>query len=198
MARKSIDRTGERNINKQGLWMKVVKYNGNLDMIVKFDIDGYECKKQYKAFKDGSIKHPNFKGVYNTTNFKNEIIKSNIVEVEPVAICNNFTFDGNEDELKEWLHYEFGISKQNIANIFWSNYSLDNIKEIDSLIIPALNINYRRSSIKSKCKLNTHPWELVECEAFTRINCNGRLNDFIKASKLRGSVAGSRLETSNI
>ncbi len=83
MGRKTIDRTGEININNQGLEMKIVKYRKNYDIDVEFLDDGYISEhKRYTAFKDGEIKNPNFKhsttknkvGEKNINNFGSEII----------------------------------------------------------------------------------------------------------------------------
>lgn len=52
------DRTGERRQNNSGEWMEIVKYNNNLNMIVKFDDDGSMKKCNYKNFKIGNVKHP--------------------------------------------------------------------------------------------------------------------------------------------
>lgn len=69
MGRKTIDRTGEININNQGLKMKIVKYRNNSDIDVEFLDDGYISEhKYYKSFKNGEIKNPNFK--HSTTKNK--------------------------------------------------------------------------------------------------------------------------------
>ena len=52
------DRTGERRQNNSGEWMEIVKYNNNLNMIVKFDDDGSMKKCNYKNFEIGNVKHP--------------------------------------------------------------------------------------------------------------------------------------------
>lgn len=69
MGRKTIDRTGEININNQGLKMKIVKYRKNSNIDVEFLDDGYISEhKQYKSFETGKIKNPNFK--HSTTKNK--------------------------------------------------------------------------------------------------------------------------------
>ena len=69
MGRKMIDRTGEININNQGLKMKIVKYRNNSDIDVEFLDDGYISEhKYYKSFETGNIRNPNFK--YSTTKNK--------------------------------------------------------------------------------------------------------------------------------
>ena len=69
MGRKTIDRTGEININNQGLKMKIVKYRNNSDIDVEFLDDGYISEhKQYKSFETGKIENPNFK--HSTTKNK--------------------------------------------------------------------------------------------------------------------------------
>lgn len=56
-----IDRLGDKNINNQGLEMKIIKYNGSMDIDVEFE-DGYICyNSQYSSFKNKNIKNPNFR-----------------------------------------------------------------------------------------------------------------------------------------
>ncbi len=70
MGRKTIDRTGEININNQGLEMKIVKYKNANNIDVEFISDGYVKKGvRYDTFISGKIKNPNFK--HSTT--KNKI-----------------------------------------------------------------------------------------------------------------------------
>ena len=83
---RKIDRTGEININNQGLKMMIIRYRTNKDIDVEFLDDGYISEhKQYKSFETGKIKNPNFKdtlfidrtGEVNYNNFgsKMKIIK---------------------------------------------------------------------------------------------------------------------------
>ena len=64
MANKFIDRTGETNINKQGLKMTIIKYNGHMDIDVGFE-DGYiSTNKSYTSFKNGSIKNVYYRDIH--------------------------------------------------------------------------------------------------------------------------------------
>lgn len=54
-----IDRTGEINLNTQGLKMEIIQYNNANNLIVKFE-DGKTKKSAYKEFKKGWVKHPDF------------------------------------------------------------------------------------------------------------------------------------------
>lgn len=83
------DRTGEINYNNQGLKMQIIEYRKNSDIDVEFLDDGYIKKGiEYRAFKNGKIKNPNFNDShlinrtgeinYNKYNSKMEIINSYI------------------------------------------------------------------------------------------------------------------------
>ena len=62
-----MDRTGEVNINNQGLKMTIIEYINSKDISVQFE-DGIIVKhKRYELFKDSKIKHPNSKQ-YNFNN----------------------------------------------------------------------------------------------------------------------------------
>lgn len=55
------DRVGETNTAKNGMKMKIVRYNGNHDIDVQFE-DGVIVKgKQYYSFKDGTLRYPTIK-----------------------------------------------------------------------------------------------------------------------------------------
>lgn len=55
-----INRLGEERINRQGLSMKIIKYNRNNDIDVQFT-DGYIAKnKMIKSFDSGGILNPNY------------------------------------------------------------------------------------------------------------------------------------------
>ena len=65
MGRKSIDRTGEKNINTFGSEMVIVEYRTNKDVDVYFP--EYDCivkNQQYGNFKNGKIKCPYERSVY--------------------------------------------------------------------------------------------------------------------------------------
>ena len=54
------DRTGEENVNKQGLKMKIIKYTTRKDVDIEFE-DGYiATKKHYESFSTGRIINPNY------------------------------------------------------------------------------------------------------------------------------------------
>lgn len=83
---KFTDRTGEINYNNQGLKMQIIEYRKNSDIDVEFLDDGYIKKGiEYRAFKNGKIKNPNFNDSqlidrtgeigYNNFGSKMEIIK---------------------------------------------------------------------------------------------------------------------------
>lgn len=56
-----INRLEEKNTNNQGLEMKIIKYNGSMDIDIEFE-DGYVVyNSQYSLFKSKNIKNPNFR-----------------------------------------------------------------------------------------------------------------------------------------
>ena len=72
------DRIGEENINNQGLKMKIIKYNGSLDIDIKFE-DGTIIKnKTYDNFKKGNIKNLYYPSVYGVGYFGEGEYKSKI------------------------------------------------------------------------------------------------------------------------
>ena len=54
------DRTGEENVNKQGLKMKIIKYRGNKSLDIIFEDGTIVLDKSYDAFKRGSIRNYNY------------------------------------------------------------------------------------------------------------------------------------------
>lgn len=62
---KQTNRIGEENYNNYGTLMKIVEYKGALDMIVEFQ-DEYKYRKRcaYKEFKNGKVKNPYDREVY--------------------------------------------------------------------------------------------------------------------------------------
>ena len=64
---KFIDKTGEENINNQGLKMKIIKYNGYYNVIVRFET-GDIVKTQYGHFKRGDIKLKGYEKVFGIGN----------------------------------------------------------------------------------------------------------------------------------
>ena len=73
------DRTGEININRQGLKMTIVQYNTCSDLTIEFE-DGTQVNSNYQHFKNGSIKHPNYKikNIRNENYFNERIGKKNV------------------------------------------------------------------------------------------------------------------------
>ena len=70
MGRKTIDRTGEININDQGLKMKIVKYRNANNIDVEFISDGYVKKRvKYEHFKKGNIKNDNLENRLDEINY---------------------------------------------------------------------------------------------------------------------------------
>ena len=60
-----IDRTGETGISNEGSIMKIVGYNGALEIIVEFqDEHKYRVHTQYNNFKKGNCKNPFHPSVY--------------------------------------------------------------------------------------------------------------------------------------
>lgn len=54
------DRTGETNINHQGLKMTIIEYRTESDLTIQFE-DGTTKNSRYQCFKNGTIKHPAYK-----------------------------------------------------------------------------------------------------------------------------------------
>lgn len=63
-----IDRTGEINIAKNGMEMKIDRYGDVHDIDVKFEDGTIVKNKTYRNFKNGKIKNPNFscESIYKT------------------------------------------------------------------------------------------------------------------------------------
>lgn len=55
MSRMKIERVGETRYNAQGLRMRIIKYNGNKDVVVRFLETGEERRVSYLRFKKGNI-----------------------------------------------------------------------------------------------------------------------------------------------
>ena len=65
-----IDRTGEVNINTQGLKMKIVKYRNANNIDVEFISDGYVKKRvRYEHFKKGNVKNDNLENRLDEINY---------------------------------------------------------------------------------------------------------------------------------
>ena len=58
---KFIDRTGETNVNNQGLKMEIIKYKGTHDIDILFEDGTILYSRNYKNFREGSIKNKNYK-----------------------------------------------------------------------------------------------------------------------------------------
>ena len=61
-----IDRIGEENYNNEGTLMRIVGYKNANDILIEFQ-DEYKVKvyTTYKSFKNGNIKNPYHKSVFN-------------------------------------------------------------------------------------------------------------------------------------
>lgn len=55
MSRKKTERVGETRYNAQGLRMRIIKYNGNKDVVIRFLETGEERRVSYLRFKKGNI-----------------------------------------------------------------------------------------------------------------------------------------------
>ena len=55
---KIVDRTGETNINNNGIKMTIITYRGSNDIDIQFEDGTIVYNKQYGEFKRGKIKHP--------------------------------------------------------------------------------------------------------------------------------------------
>lgn len=58
--KQKLERLGETKLCHQGLLMKIIIYNSAQDIYVEFE-DGHVTHTNYKAFKLGNVKNPNFK-----------------------------------------------------------------------------------------------------------------------------------------
>ena len=67
MGRKIINRTGEENINNQGLKMKIINYKNAHDIDVQFEDGKIRKHMRYDHFKKGEI-------IYNTNHLNEENI----------------------------------------------------------------------------------------------------------------------------
>ena len=60
-----INRMGETNISNEGYEMKIIKYNGCMDIWVEFqDEHSANVHAQYSSFKNGEVKNPYHKSVF--------------------------------------------------------------------------------------------------------------------------------------
>lgn len=55
MSRKKTERVGETRYNAQGLRMRIIKYNGNKDVVIRFLETGEDRHVSYIRFKRGNI-----------------------------------------------------------------------------------------------------------------------------------------------
>ena len=58
------DMLGEKQINKDGYLMEIIRYNGHSDVDIRFDDGTVLYNTNTKHFKDGNIKNPNHRGLY--------------------------------------------------------------------------------------------------------------------------------------
>lgn len=65
-----VNRLGLVKLNTHGNEMKIIEYNGSLDITVEFQDDKkYTTKSMYKEFENGMIKNPYGKNIFNTGYF---------------------------------------------------------------------------------------------------------------------------------
>jgi len=69
------DRTGESGYNNSGNYMKIIKYNNAMNVIVQYN-DGYQTKCTYNDFKRGKVFYPFNKSVYGVGFFGDGKAKS--------------------------------------------------------------------------------------------------------------------------
>lgn len=127
---KRKDRTGETNINHQGLKMTIVKYNLENDIIIEFE-DGTQTHAKYHTFKSGNIKHPKYKirNIRNE-NFHNDRIGKTVINYQGCEMtiikyddANHMTVEFNDafhtKKKACWDHFIQGrIKNPNLPTIY--------------------------------------------------------------------------------
>ena len=145
------DRTNEEKKNKRGKLMKIVKYYGHNDIMVEFPEDhNVVVHTTYKSFKDGTVKSPYDKTVYNV-GFKGVGEYDSYYEhkqawdtwermlrrcYDPYMINENLTYK-DCFVAEEWHNF------QNFAKWFYDNY----------YEIPGENIQLDKDIIKKHNKI---------------------------------------------
>ncbi|MBY6838715.1 hypothetical protein [Clostridium botulinum] len=124
------NRIGEISYNKYKSKMTIVEYNKSNDIIIKFD-NGYEMKTRYQTFKNGSIKSPYCKTIYEVGfigegKYKVSIngIKTEqyLVWMSMISRCYNKKFHIKESTYKDCSVCEEWHNFQNFAKWFDENY----------------------------------------------------------------------------
>lgn len=130
---KNKERLGEINKNKFGTEMKIIEYNGCSDIIVEFQ-DEYKTKvhTSYQCFKNGEVKNPYDKTIYNVGyigvgNYKVSDKRKVTIQYKKWHMMLNRCYEPYElnkyptyidvDVCEEWLCF------QNFAKWFDENYN---------------------------------------------------------------------------
>ena len=125
-----IDRTGETNINNQGIKMTIIKYNGIKEVEVEFE-DRVKRKCEYKIFKSGQLTNPNYKSVYSIgylgegvhkTKINNKASKTYVVWQHMLQRCYDKEFQKTNTTYKGCSVCEEWHNFQNFAEWFNKNY----------------------------------------------------------------------------
>lgn len=125
MKNKAKERIGETNINNFGSEMTIIEYENNRNATVEFK-NGYVKKCEYRQFKDGGVKSPYDKTVYNKgfigegPHKPNEIKKYNTWKclIERIYIDRGDKYKNYQkcSICKKWLNY------QNFAGWYENSY----------------------------------------------------------------------------
>lgn len=91
-----INRVGEKNVNYQGCPMEIIECQGTKNNTIRFSCGTIVNKKEYKAFKQGSIKNPKFHvGEVHKMNDGEEI---KIIDISGAKDCKIIYSDGTVKE----------------------------------------------------------------------------------------------------
>jgi hypothetical protein len=129
---KFTDRTGEKYITNQGYEIEIVKYLNKSNCIIKFQ-DGLELfKKDYRHIKEGFIKNPNHKSVFNIgyLGVGDYSTKDNSYVHWQGMLRRGY----DKKHKKEYLSYEscFVANEwhnfQNFSEWFYKNYDLETLE----------------------------------------------------------------------
>jgi predicted transport protein len=126
------NRTGEINLNKDGLYMKIIEYRNCGDITIEFQ-DEYKTQinTRYYSFKQGKINNPNNKTVYKIGRMGQGKYKSKINEKQTIQYqywsdmlrrCYSDKFQEKEPTYKGCLVCEEWHNFQNFAKWFDENY----------------------------------------------------------------------------
>ena len=122
-------RVGEISTSNEGYTMLLIKYNNSLDVIIEFQ-DKYKAKLKcrYSHFKDGSVKNPYHKSVFNKgyigvgdyTKKTHKIIYSTWKNM--LKRCYSKEFHNEEPTYKDCIVCEEWHNFQNFAKWYKENY----------------------------------------------------------------------------